>query len=104
MALVTIWLWTWTFYAFNQDLPRHFYMLQKLVMSRGQTLQLLSDIYLWSMFAALTVAVISWRVRRLRSAGMAGLVVVPAILLMSLYVHMGLTPGQVDLVRKSLRS
>ncbi len=96
LILVTAWLWGWTLFAYTFDLPRQVFMQQRLGFSTGPTLRLLADGYLWALAAALAVAVVSWRVRRLRVAGTAGLVVVPAILLMGLYLQMGLSPGQVQ--------
>ena len=98
LGLVIAWLWAWTLFAYTFDLPRQIFTLQNLGMQTKQLLRLLADWHLWALATALLVAVASWRVRRLRVVGVAGLVAVPAVLLMGLYLQMGLSVREVRLM------
>jgi hypothetical protein len=96
LALTTTWLWAWALFPYANDLPRQIFMQQRMGFSTGLSLRLLYDWHLWAMAAAILLAAASWRVRRLRIAGAAGMVAVPAVLLMGLYLQMGLSVGEVE--------
>jgi hypothetical protein len=98
LALVAVWLWAWTAFAYTNDLPRQMFMHQRLGFTTGPALLLLADAYRPALALALVVAIASCWVRRLRVLGGAGLIIVPAILLMGLYLQMGLSVRQVQVM------
>lgn len=103
LLLATIaWLWWWTLFAYFIDLPRQIYLEQRLGV-RGVGEQLLFEHHLWLMAGALVFAVVCWFIRPLRVLGAMGLIAVPAILLMGLYMQMGLRPDQTTALSKFIQ-